>query len=208
MFTRRTRKIATGLVVALAGTLVVAGISYAQESSEPPVAAIADYRESVSTLGANEPEEQRDAHESATLVARFALHPEAQRALGERAADLKGFEPSLYRGKYFSKRSERFRECVIERESKGNYRAANASSSARGAYQFLDNAWRESLVHMLRPEAKKHGLLPQVRKLNNKPIHKWSRYWQDAAFYTVYNHDGPGSGAHHWGTFGQTHSCK
>lgn len=130
---------------------------------------------------------------------------EFRAATSKDATRMRGIEPSLYQGKYYMpKRGEDFRRCVIERESRGYYRAANEGSSARGAYQFLDRSWRTSLVHMLRPEAKKNGLLPQLRELKDKPIHKWSRYWQDAAFWTVYN---GGEGAKHWGTFGKYQDC-
>ena len=104
------------------------------------------------------------------------------------ARDMKGIDASLYRGKHYNpNRWEEFRLCVIHRESRGNYRAANKTSSARGAYQFLDNSWRDSLVWMLLPEHRKQGLAPQVKALRAKPIHKWNRYWQDAAFWTVIN---------------------
>lgn len=119
--------------------------------------------------------------------------------------NMRGVQESLYQGKWYNpKRGERFRLCVIDRESRGYYRAANKRSSARGAYQFLDSQWRDSLVWMLRPEARKNGLVKQVDKLRNKPIHEWSRYWQDAAFWTVYRN---GKGAKHWGTFGRYRNC-
>lgn len=104
------------------------------------------------------------------------------------ARDLKGIEESLYRGEHYNpQRWEAFRLCVIRRESRGDYRAANPRSSARGAYQFLDNSWRESLVWMLLPEHRELGLADQVKELRDKPIHRWNRYWQDAAFWTVIN---------------------
>lgn len=102
------------------------------------------------------------------------------------ARQLMGIEESLYQGKHYRPaRWETFRRCVIHRESRGNYRAANKRSSARGAYQFLDRSWRESLVWMLLPEHRKQGLAAEVRALRDKPIHEWNRYWQDAAFWTV-----------------------
>jgi hypothetical protein len=36
---------------------------------------------------------------------------------------------------------ESVRLCIIQRESRGNYRAQNRHSSASGAYQFLDGTW-------------------------------------------------------------------
>jgi hypothetical protein len=39
------------------------------------------------------------------------------------------------------------------------------------------------------------GLAPQIRQLKHVPIRKWSRYFQDRAFYTAWRH---GKGAKHW----------
>jgi hypothetical protein len=100
---------------------------------------------------------------------------------------------STYTGKHYSAQWERWRTCVVARESRDNPRAANRSSSARGLYQFLDNAWRTSLTHMLMPEHRDERAT--VKALRTKPIHHWPRYWQDAAFWTVLRH---GKGAHHW----------
>jgi len=35
----------------------------------------------------------------------------------------------------------------------------------------------------------------ELLALRKKPIHKWNRYWQDAAFYTAWRN---GKGAKHW----------
>ena len=109
------------------------------------------------------------------------------------AQDMRGFEPSLYQGKWYDKKWERNRKCIMKRESRFDYRAANKSSSARGAYQFLDSKWRVSLTHMLMPEHKDRK--KEVKALRKKPIHKWSRYWQDAAFYVAWQNC---KGAKHW----------
>lgn len=116
-------------------------------------------------------------------------------ALSGAAQDMRGYEPSLYTGKWFNPKWESTRRCIMQRESRHNYRAANPRSSARGAYQFLDSQWRDSLVWMLLPEHRKLGLASEVKALRKKPIHKWNRYWQDAAFYTAWRH---GEGKHHW----------
>lgn len=116
-------------------------------------------------------------------------------ALSGAAQDMMGFEPSLYTGKWFDPKWEDSRKCIMHRESRFNYRAANSTSSARGAYQFLDSKWRDGLVWMLLPEARKAGLENEVEALRDIPIHKWNRYWQDAAFYTAWRH---GEGAKHW----------
>jgi hypothetical protein len=85
-----------------------------------------------------------------------------------------------YRGVHYAKKWEPFRKCVVKRESKGDYQARNPRSSAAGAYQFLANKWRDSLVWMLLPE-----FGANVRILNTVPLHKWPALYQDAAFFTV-----------------------
>jgi hypothetical protein len=100
---------------------------------------------------------------------------------------------STYTGKHYNPRWESWRKCVVWRESRDNPKAANRTSSARGLYQFLDNSWRVSLTHMLIPEHRDRR--DEVKALRGKPIHHWSRYWQDAAFWTVLN---DGAGAKHW----------
>jgi len=123
-----------------------------------------------------------------SLLAAPAAHAGGHPAKSADARNLMGIDESLYQGKHYNPaRWETFRRCVIHRESRGNYRAANKSSSARGAYQFLDRSWRQSLVWMLLPEHRKQGLANEVRSLRDKPIHEWNRYWQDAAFWTVIN---------------------
>jgi muramidase (phage lysozyme) len=107
--------------------------------------------------------------------------------------DHSGYEESLYQGKWYVAAHEPIRKCIMWRESRHNYRAANPTSSARGAYQFLDRAWRDSLVWMLRPEHKNR--VPELQELRNKPINKWSRYWQDAAFWVAWR---KGEGKQHW----------
>ena len=125
------------------------------------------------------------------------LAGEAVREGSIAAQDMKGFEMSLYRGKYYSQKYDVCRQAIMWKESRYNYRAANSTSSARGAYQFLDKSWRRGLTFMFVKESKRtgDGLISEARALRETPIHQWSRYWQDRAFFTAYNH---GSGAHHW----------
>lgn len=130
---------------------------------------------------------------AALLAGALALTPAGHPSESRAAYDMKGFEQSLYQGKWYKKKWESKRKCIMWRESRFNYRAANKSSSARGAYQFLDSQWRVSLTYMLMPE---HAdMKKEVKALRDKPIHKWNRYWQDAAFYTAWRN---GKGAKHW----------
>ena len=128
------------------------------------------------------------------------VHPEFQAAVTKQAKDLKGYEKSLYRGKYYYKGQEAWRKCVMKRESNYRYKAKNRSSSASGAYQFLDNNWRDGLVWMMIKESKKTGdnLDPYLRDLFDVHITQWNRYFQDRAFFTALNFEGKWAGKKHW----------
>jgi len=103
-----------------------------------------------------------------------------------------GYETSAYKGKWYVAGHESVRKCIMWRESRFNYRAANKKSSARGAYQFLDRSWRKGLVWMMLDEG---GKAKEIKSLRGKPIHHWSRYYQDRAFWTAWR---KGKGKHHW----------
>ena len=125
------------------------------------------------------------------------LSAEARKSFSPASRDLEGWMPSLYRGIWWDEKWADIRACIMKRESNFRYKAANPTSSARGAYQFLDRSWRDGLVWMMIAESKKtgDGLIGEAKKLRKKPIHKWSRYWQDRGFYTALRN---GKGLHHW----------
>ena len=132
------------------------------------------------------------------ITAALTLAPTSTPAhLSPAALDMTGVAPSLYQGSWYSAKHEKIRRCIVSRESHGNYRAANKTSSARGAYQFLDRAWRDSLVWMMLDETKRtrDGLTKEIQALRSKPISKWNRYYQDRAFWTAWRF---GAGASHW----------
>jgi hypothetical protein len=134
---------------------------------------------------------------AAPLTVAPVMSIEARRSFAPAAKDLEGWMPSLYRGIHWDPKWKDIRACIMKRESNFRYKAANKTSSARGAYQFLDNNWRDGLVWMMIAESKKtgDGLVNEAKKLRKKPIHKWNRYWQDRAFYTALRN---GKGLHHW----------
>ena len=105
---------------------------------------------------------------------------------------------SKYRGQYWTADLAPCRYAIMHRESGGSYTAKNSSSSARGAYQFLDRAWRESLVHMMRKETRRDypDRLEMLEELVDVNIRYWPRFWQDHAFYRVAN--GTKNGLRHW----------
>ena len=137
------------------------------------------------------------------------VHPEFLAAVTKDAKDLKGYEKSLYRGKYYYKGQESWRKCVMKRESNFRYKAKNRSSSASGAYQFLDNSWRDGLVWMMIKESKKtdDNLDPYLRDLFDVHITQWNRYFQDRAFFTALNFEGKWAGKKHWNATVPGTSC-
>jgi hypothetical protein len=115
--------------------------------------------------------------------------------------DLKGYEPSLYRGKYFRASIEKRRKCIVIRESNGRYNAINPTRKYRGAYQVSPELARGATWMMLKEHK---ALLGEERaktileKLRKSPMNTWPRYWQDAAFSTVHNWERTGAGASPW----------
>ena len=119
----------------------------------------------------------------------------------EQTRDLKGYEPSLYRGKYFESSLEKRRKCIVIRESNGRYNAINPSRKYRGAYQVSPELARGVTWMMLKehkPLLGEERAKDILEKLRNSPMNTWPRYWQDAAFSTVHNWERTGAGASHW----------
>jgi len=127
-----------------------------------------------------------------TMVMAVALQLPQQQPATSRI----GYATSEYHGKWYAKRWEPLRKCIMFHESRYNYNARGGPSSAQGAYQFL-KAWHVSLTYMMIKESKTtdDGLISEIRALRGKPIHSWSRYYQDRSFFTAFRH---GAGAKHW----------
>ena len=114
--------------------------------------------------------------------------------------DMRGVEPSLYRGTYFRASVEPKRQCVAKRESEGHYDVVSHDGYL-GAYQMSPALARGATWMML--DEHKRLLGEDVAKrvlatLRRTPVNEWPRYWQDAAFSTVFNWEHTGSGAKHW----------
>jgi hypothetical protein len=95
----------------------------------------------------------------------------------------KGVRPSAYVGPKYNPRHEKTRRCIVARESSGYYTVSNPSGKYRGAYQMNSGLARAAARKMGRPD------------LVNKPIDTWSRFAQDRAFWTIWDH---GRGRSHW----------
>jgi hypothetical protein len=120
------------------------------------------------------------------------------------ANELRGVRDSLYQGKWFMPRHEDRRQCIMKRESNGNYEAVSSRGLYRGAYQ-MNRALAVGATWMMQREVRREmgeegvRLLQQLRQV---PPNKWNRYWQDRAFWTVWSY---GKGKRHWR--GGAHSC-
>ena len=121
--------------------------------------------------------------------------------------DQKGVRASAYTGKYYRASQENYRKCVGQRESHMNFSGTGNWGFYEGAYQMTDDLFRGA-AYMLSRENKATYLNWKVirAELLDTPGHKWGRFWQDAAFYTVLNWRGEGVGASHWagGRYGCT----
>ena len=116
--------------------------------------------------------------------------------------DRRGVEPSLYRGRFFRSSVEKTRLCIIRRESSGVYTVRGGGGNRYfGAYQMNDRL-ADGATWMMLPEVKRLAGAKAgsalMQKLRTKPVTTWPRYWQDAAFFTVYNWEHSGSGRAHW----------
>jgi hypothetical protein len=116
--------------------------------------------------------------------------------------NMRGIEPSLYQGEFFDSAAEKMRRCIVKRESNGHYDVqGGAGNRYFGAYQ-MSRALSQGVTWMMMDEHKRilgaERAREIMKKLRDLPVTKWPRYWQDAAFSTIYNWKGPGSGGSHW----------
>ena len=130
--------------------------------------------------------------------ARAETFPPAPLALSSDPSQA-GIRPSTYTGDFFDAVDEPYRMCVVYRESRGNYDSVN-SANHRGAYQ-LSKALGVGAAWMMTAELKR--MFPErwelIRDtLRDNVVSRWSRFYQDMAFWTVWNWEGPRSGRHHW----------
>lgn len=112
-----------------------------------------------------------------------------------------GVEASAYHGKFYRKSQEKKRRCIVKRESNGHYYSTNRANGYFGAYQ-MNRALAVGAAWMMRDELRKmfgHTVGTEIsRMLRVTEPHKWHRFYQDAAFYTIANWNGNGSGFKHW----------
>ena len=115
---------------------------------------------------------------------------------------------SLYRGDYYKKSDEGSWRCIRVRESNNSYHAINRTGKYRGAYQ-MSPELTVGAGWMIQKDLISNGMSKRLAKevgqsLRDNPANKWHPFWQDYAFWLVWDH---GNGKKHWGTFGQTYAC-
>jgi hypothetical protein len=118
-----------------------------------------------------------------------------------------GVRGSAYKGKYYRQHQETFRKCVGEREGRFQYWGTGSMGYYEGTYQMTDALFTGAAWMIGRELKTTYKNWEVVRgQLLDTPGHKWGRFWQDMAFYTVLNWRGPGVGASHWA--GGRYGCK
>ena len=122
------------------------------------------------------------AAEVAAEEARIAAEEEARQAW---ANTMYGIGPSAYTGEYYDPAYEATRQCIVNKESTGNYSVVSSNGMYHGAYQFMQSTSDAAARAMGRED------------LVGVPASQWNRAEQDEAFYTMWNH---GAGRSHWPT--------
>ena len=105
---------------------------------------------------------------------------------------------SLHRGVNYYPKHESIRRCIRDRESSNEYRAVSRTGKYRGAYQFspalkVGAGWM--IQRQLRETHPRKTAIRIGRELRDTPMNQWHIYWQDRAFWTIWN---GGEGRHHW----------
>lgn len=193
---KRTAKV---LAVAASLAIFVGGLT-------APAASAADPEPSATpTAGSQEPGgEEEAAPDDVDVDARAKAAVQAQRerewgyARGFGAArDTKGSMLSLYRGKWFVKKADDRRRCILKRESRADYKAVSVGGQYRGAYQMSRPLVRGAAWMMMKEVRAEMGPkgVAILKELFTTKTHLWNRYWQDRAFWTIW---AKGDGRRHW----------
>ena len=121
--------------------------------------------------------------------------------------DQTGVRGSAYTGKYYRASQETYRKCVSGREGRHQYWTTGNWNFYEGTYQMTDALFTGAAWMIGRELKTTYANWDVVRaQLLDTPGHKWGRFWQDMAFYTVLNWRGDGVGASHWA--GGRYGCK
>jgi len=120
----------------------------------------------------------------------------------------RGYQPSAYKGNKYRQSQERLRRCIGQREGRFFYGGTGSNGLYQSTYQMTVPLLRGA-AWMMRPELVANYGKQGVHIFNtllHTPGHKWSRFYMDAAFYTVLNAHSDLSGLKHWN--GGRYACK
>lgn len=126
----------------------------------------------------------RAAAEAAAEKQAAARSASAQAPSAPRTTDY-GIAASSYTGPLYSAAYESTRQCIVRKESGGNYGIVSSNGLYHGAYQFSRATGDATAQRMGRPD------------LVGTAVSSWSRYDQDMAFWTLWNN---GAGRGNWPT--------
>jgi hypothetical protein len=138
-----------------------------------------------------------DPGENGKVNRQVRIAMETAHAFGSpESSDRTGFEPSLYQGKWFMPNREDLRKCISKVESHHQYKAGSGRYY-RGAYQF-SKSLAQGVTWMMQAEVKDEmgdSGVDLIKELRKTPMNEWNRYWQDRAFWTIWDE---GKGKNHW----------
>ena len=190
----RTAKV---IAVAAAVAILVGGLSApAAHAADPDPTATAVADDAGSPADPAPDAVDAEARAKAAVQAQRVREWGYARGFGA-ARDTKGAMLSLYRGKWFVKKADHRRRCILKRESRADYKAVSVGGKYRGAYQMSRPLMRGAAWMMMKEVRAEMG--PQgvaiVKSLFKLKTHLWNRYWQDRAFWTIW---AKGEGRSHW----------
>ena len=126
-------------------------------------------------------EAERKAREEAQ---RLAAEEEAAQA-AQSSASSSSSGSSAYGGSYYNAAYEGTRQCIVSKESGGNYSIVSSNGLWHGAYQFTQGTSDAAARQMGRGD------------LVGTPASQWAPADQDQAFWTIWNN---GAGRGNWPT--------
>lgn len=129
--------------------------------------------------------EAQAAAEAAAAEAAAAEAAAAEAAAAQSPTNDYGIAGSAYTGAYYDPAYEATRQCIVAKESGGNYGIVSSNGMYHGAYQFSQGTSDAAAQKMGRPD------------LVGVPASQWTRAEQDEAFWVTWNH---GAGSGNWPT--------
>ena len=162
---------------------VVAARAEAQRVAEAQAAAAA--AEAARAEAARQEAVRAEARQEAARAAAAAPAPASAPAPSSSRTTDYGVGASAYTGPMYNAGFESTRQCIVKKESGGNYGIVSSNGSYHGAYQFSRSTGNAVASRMGRGD------------LVGTPASSWSRYDQDMAFWTLWNN---GAGRGNWPT--------